>query len=104
MEAAGLALFHGGAFCQSAAADRELEVLVTSLLDEAAYPTQEFLTVYDKRWKQETYYGMLKGRLDLENWSGQSAEAVRQWVGDLARGQTGDPATGVEIALEIVTV
>lgn len=56
----------------------ELEVLVTSLLDEAAYPTQEFLTVYHWRWKHETYYGRLKGRLDLENWSGQSAEAVRQ--------------------------
>lgn len=56
----------------------ELEVLVTSLLDEAAYPTQEFLTVYHWRWNHETYYGMLKGRLDLENWSGQSAEAVRQ--------------------------
>lgn len=56
----------------------ELEVLVTSLLDEAAYPTAEFLTVYHWRWNHETYYGMLKGRLDLENWSGQSAEAVRQ--------------------------
>ena len=56
----------------------ELEVLVTSLLDAAAYPTEEFLTVYHWRWPHETYYGRLKGRLDLENWSGQSAEAVRQ--------------------------
>jgi hypothetical protein len=56
----------------------ELEVLVTSLLEAAAYPTKEFLTVYHWRWNHETYYGMLKGRLDLENWSGQSAEAVRQ--------------------------
>lgn len=56
----------------------ELEVLVTSLLDEVAYPTREFATVYHWRWNHETYYGMLKGRLDLENWSGQSAEAVRQ--------------------------
>ena len=56
----------------------ELEVLATSLLDEAAYPTAEFSTVYHWRWNHETYYGMLKGRLDLENWSGQSAEAVRQ--------------------------
>ncbi len=56
----------------------ELEVLVTSLLDEQTYPTAEFLTVYHWRWNHETYYGMLKGRLDLENWSGQSAEAVRQ--------------------------
>ena len=56
----------------------ELEVLVTSLLDEKVYPTREFLAVYHWRWNHETYYGMLKGRLDLENWSGQSAEAVRQ--------------------------
>lgn len=56
----------------------ELEVLVTSLLDEGNYPTEEFLQVYGWRWRHETYYQMLKGRLDLENWSGQSLEAVRQ--------------------------
>lgn len=56
----------------------ELEVLATSLLDQRAYPTPEFLMVYHWRWNHETYYGLLKGRLDLENWSGQSAEAVRQ--------------------------
>ena len=56
----------------------ELEVLVTSLLDEARYPTEEFLEVYHWRWKQETFYGMIKGRLDLENFSGETVEAVRQ--------------------------
>ena len=34
--------------------------------------------MYHWRWHHETYYGLLKGRLDLENWSGQSAAAVRQ--------------------------
>src|SRR5262245_2583537 len=58
----------------------ELEVLVTSLLEELNYPTEEFLEVYHWRWNQETYHQMLKGRLDLENWSGQSLEAVRQDV------------------------
>jgi hypothetical protein len=58
----------------------ELEVLVTSLLDESAYPTQEFLEVYNWRWNHETYHLMLKGRLDLENWTGQTEEAVRQDV------------------------
>jgi hypothetical protein len=58
----------------------ELEVLVTSLLEEAAYPTQEFLEVYHWRWQHETYHQMLKGRLDLENWSGHTEEAVRQDV------------------------
>jgi len=58
----------------------ELEVLVTSLLEELSYPTEEFLEVYHWRWSQETYYQMLKGRLDLENWSGQTLEAVHQDV------------------------
>ena len=56
----------------------ELEVLVTSLLDETAYPTGEFKEVYHERWGQETFHLMLKSRLDLENWSGRTAEAVRQ--------------------------
>jgi hypothetical protein len=58
----------------------ELEVLVTSLLDQTLYPTQEFLGLYHRRWNHETYHQMLKGRLDLENWSGQTVEAVRQDV------------------------
>jgi hypothetical protein len=56
----------------------ELEVLATSLLDQQRYPTEEFLTVYHYRWNHETFYGMMKGRLDLENFSGQTTEAVRQ--------------------------
>ena len=58
----------------------ELEVLVTSLLDQTIYPTQEFSGLYHRRWHHETYHQMLKGRLDLENWSGQTVEAVRQDV------------------------
>jgi hypothetical protein len=56
----------------------ELEVLATSLLDEQLYPTEEFLTLYHYRWNQETFYGTMKGRLDLENFSGKTVEAVRQ--------------------------
>jgi hypothetical protein len=56
----------------------ELEVLATSLLDEALYPTEEFLTVYHERWGHETFHLMLKGRLDLENFSGLTVESVRQ--------------------------
>lgn len=58
----------------------ELEVLVTSLLDETVYPTIEFLTVYHWRWGHETFYHMLKGRMELENFSGRTVEAVRQDV------------------------
>ena len=56
----------------------ELEVLATSLLDEGTYPTESFGEVYGWRWGQETYYGRLKGRLDLEHCSGQSVAAVEQ--------------------------
>jgi len=56
----------------------ELEVLATSLLEAESYPTQEFLTVYHWRWGHETFHLMLKGRLDLENFSGETLEAVRQ--------------------------
>ena len=56
----------------------ELEVLATSLLDEGAYPTESFGAVYWRRWGQETFYGRLKGRLDLEHCSGATVEAVEQ--------------------------
>jgi hypothetical protein len=58
----------------------ELEVLATSLLEEERYPTEELLTVYHWRWGHETFYLMLKGRLELENFSGRTVEAVRQDV------------------------
>ncbi len=56
----------------------EWEVMVTSLRDEVAYPTVGFLELYHGRWSVETFYGVLKTRLDLENFSGLGAEAVRQ--------------------------
>ncbi len=56
----------------------EWEVLVTSLLDEVLYPTPEFQALYYLRWGVETFYGLLKTRLELENFTGQGVEAVRQ--------------------------
>jgi hypothetical protein len=56
----------------------QLEVLVTTLLDEQRYPTGEFAELYHLRWNVETCYLMLKSRLELENWSGLTLEAVRQ--------------------------
>jgi len=56
----------------------ELEVLATSLLDAAAYPIEALAAVYWQRWGEETYYGRLKGRWDLEHGSGKTAEAVQQ--------------------------
>ena len=56
----------------------ELEVLATSLLDEQVYPTESFAEVYWHRWGIETFYGRLKGRLDLENFTGETVAAVKQ--------------------------
>lgn len=58
----------------------ELEVLATSLLDETRYPTSEFGALYHHRWGIETYYGLLKGRLALEHFSGLTVAAIEQDV------------------------
>jgi hypothetical protein len=58
--------------------DGKLEVLVTSLLAEAAYPAAELADLYHRRWGHETYHLLFKSRLDLENWSGQTEAAIRQ--------------------------
>jgi hypothetical protein len=56
----------------------EYEVLATSLLDQQRYPTAIFKELYYLRWGIETFYGILKTRLGLENFSGYSPEAIRQ--------------------------
>ena len=58
----------------------DLEVLVTSLLDERKYPTGLFLEAYHQRWGVETFYQVIKGRLALEHFSGITVEAIRQDV------------------------
>jgi hypothetical protein len=56
----------------------EIEVLATSLLDEAAFPTDCFGELYHKRWGIEENYLTQKHRLEIENFSGKSAQVVRQ--------------------------
>jgi len=56
----------------------EYEVLVTSLLDEQSYPTEMFKELYHLRWGIETYYGLMKTRLELENFSGKTVESILQ--------------------------
>ena len=56
----------------------EPEILVTSLLDEAAYPVADFRRLYFCRWGIETYYGRVKDRLGLAHFSGQTSESVKQ--------------------------
>ncbi len=55
----------------------EVEVLVTSLLDESITP-DIFKELYYLRWGIETYYHILKSHLSLENFSGYTVESVKQ--------------------------
>lgn len=56
----------------------EYEVLVTSLLDEVAYPASDFKEIYRLRWGVETFYDVAKTRLQLENFTGRTVESIRQ--------------------------
>gem|GEM_PF-4866428 len=56
----------------------EVEVLLTSLLDEERYPDAGFGDLYAKRWNIETDFRLQKSRLQLENFTGKRPESVRQ--------------------------
>lgn len=56
----------------------ELEVLVTNLLEEKRYAVSDFAEAYRRRWEVEPFYGLIKGRLGLENFSGNTVESVFQ--------------------------
>lgn len=56
----------------------EMEILITSLLDKTVYHTPEFGQLYFLRWGSETFYDLLKTRLQLENFTGKTVEAVKQ--------------------------
>ena len=57
---------------------REYEVFVTSLADELTYPNELFKELYYLRWGIETFYGFLKTRLELENFSGKTVKSLYQ--------------------------
>lgn len=56
----------------------EIEVLVTSLLDDNKYSSELFKDLYFKRWRIEVFYWILKDNLSLENFSWKSVESVEQ--------------------------
>lgn len=55
-----------------------IEVLATSLHDEEAYPTAWFKKLYHLRWGVEEQYKREKCRAEIENFSGLSAQVVKQ--------------------------
>lgn len=58
--------------------DGEDEILCTSLLDAERYPFEDFKDLYHLRWNEEEAYKLLKCRIELENFSGKTARAVKQ--------------------------
>lgn len=56
----------------------EPAVLVTNLLDPAAYPAECFAELYELRWGVESGYKLLKCRAQLEAWSAKTEEGIRQ--------------------------
>ena len=54
------------------------EILVTSLLDAQLYPAAEFAALYHQRWGIEEAFKVLKHRLNVEQFSGELPESVRQ--------------------------
>jgi hypothetical protein len=56
----------------------EKEILCTSLTDMGKYEYVEFDSLYHYRWNEEEAYKLLKSRIELENFSGKTAIAVKQ--------------------------
>jgi len=56
----------------------EVEVLVTSLLDGDKYTAQRLKELYHLRWGIETFFGVLKERLKIDNFTGKTVIAIEQ--------------------------
>ena len=56
----------------------EVEVLVTSLLDEQAWSVDFMCKLYALRWGVEEAYKFAKSRMEIERWSGKNLCAVEQ--------------------------
>jgi hypothetical protein len=56
----------------------ETEILCTSLTNMEKYLHKEFDSLYHYRWNEEEAYKLLKSRIELEDFSGKTARAVKQ--------------------------
>jgi len=78
LEEEGLPLEVRVRFVRVKLATGEYEVLVTSLLDPGKYKRTEFKYAYGLRWGVETFYGTIKGRLNVDHFTGKSVESIKQ--------------------------
>jgi hypothetical protein len=58
--------------------DGSKEILCTSLIDCEKYKYDDFEQLYHYRWNEEEAYKLLKSRIELENFSGKTARAIKQ--------------------------
>ena len=58
--------------------NNEPEVLVTSLIDEQIFSIEDIKNIYGLRWGVETFFGKLKGRLNIENFTGKNLNSIKQ--------------------------
>lgn len=56
----------------------ETEILCTSLKDKEVYKIEVFNELYRLRWNEEEAYKLFKSRIELENFSGKTALAIKQ--------------------------
>lgn len=56
----------------------ETEVLISSLMDRAAWPINLFADLYHRRWPVEEDYKVIKSRTQMENFTGKSVLSVYQ--------------------------
>ena len=56
----------------------QIEVLATSLLDDMAYPASDFASLYHERWGLEEAFKLIKHRLNVEQFTGELPESIRQ--------------------------
>ena len=56
----------------------ELEILLTSLVDEERYPTAVFKDLYHKRWGVERFYNTIKNIARVEHFTGHTDVVIQQ--------------------------
>ena len=56
----------------------DIEVLLTSLLSQDIYKTEDFKEFYFKRWRVEISYDILKNIFNIENFTGLTQVAINQ--------------------------
>ena len=58
--------------------NNEIEILMTSLLDQEAFPHELFSALYHERWGVEECYKTIKHRIQMENFTGKSVDSIFQ--------------------------